>query len=253
MTGELHSICMLCSNDGATVRESLDSVLALSAFRPTEVVVTDNKSTDGSAEVLREYRDKGLIKLVEKKCVRGEGRQYAFEASSGKYILAHMDCDDIFSARGVDALIAAYHASYEGIMVMTRGQDPKGPASITIAPREVVAELGGWRDLNWGEDWDIWGRAYAAKKYAFIPYPSDNAPHVRITVRERRYAGIGRGFGVRVEKYSDAIRIRRKVFDPGEHISIVQRLAYYTARASVALRRDYLQPSPPQDFWEYVT
>ena len=253
MNGELHSICMLCSNDGATVKETLDSVLTLSAFLPTEVVVADNMSTDGSAKLLRQYRDGGLIKLVEKKCSRGEGRQLAFEASSGAYILAHMDCDDLFSAKGVYALISSYHTNHEGNMIMTRRQDAREASNITIAPRRMVEELGGWRDLNWGEDWDLWARAYAAKKYSYVTYPSDDPPHLKITVRERRYSGLSRGFDVRVEKYSDAIRARREVFHQGESISLVQRLAYFGAKARVAFRRDYLEPAPPPDFGEYST
>ena len=253
MTEDLHSICMLSSNDGATLRGSLDSVLALSALRPIEVVVADNMSTDGSAQALRAYRDRGLIKLVEKRCSRGEGRQLAFMASTGPYIVAHMDCDDLFSAKGVDAFIAGYHAGHEGTMVMTRRRDKREASNITIAPRKMVAELGGWRDLNWGEDWDLWARAYAAKRYSYVSYPSVDPPHVKITVREKRYTGLSRGFGVRVEKYSDALRLGRRVFDPGEHVSMVQRLAYYAARAGVGLKRNYLRPVPPPDFGEFAT
>jgi len=252
MTQELHSICMLCSNDGPTAKDSLDSVLAVSSFRPIEVVVVDNMSTDGSVELLRGYRDRGMIKLIERRCSRGEGRQLALEASSGSYVVAHTDCDDLFSANGIDAFIAAYHASHEGAMVMTRRKDSREASNVTIAPRKMYLELGGWRDLNWGEDWDLWARAYAAKRYSYVPYPSDNPPHLRITVRERRYTGISRGLGVRTEKYADALRIGRRVFDPGEHVSAVQRLAYYAARASVALRRNYLRPPPPADFWEFA-
>jgi len=56
-----------------------------------------------------------------------------------------------------------------------------------------------------------------------------------------------------MEKYSDAIRIGRRVFEPGEHISIAQRLAYLAARSSVALKRNYLEPNPAPDFGEYAT
>ena len=253
MTEDLHSICMLCSNDTATLRESLDSVLALSALRPIEIVVVDNMSTDGSAETLRDYRDRWLIKLVEKACTRGEGRQLAFDVSTGPYIVAHMDCDDQFNARGVDAFITHYHKDHEGTMVMTRRQDTIEASNITIAPRKMIAEIGGWRDLNWGEDWDLWARAYAAGKYTYVPYPSDEPPHLRITVRERRYTGVSRGFGVRMEKYSDALRVGRRVFDAGEHVSIVQRLAYCAALVRVWMKRDYLRPAPPRDFGESAT
>jgi len=109
-----------------------------------------------------------------------------------------------------------------------------------------------WQVLPSAAAWTLPASAYAAKRYANVPYPSDNAPRLRITVRERRYTGISRGFGVRTEKYADALRIGRRVFDPGEHVSAVQRLAYYAARASVALRRNYFRPPPPADFWEFA-
>ena len=56
---------------------------------------------------------------------------------------------------------------------------------------------------------------------------------------------------MRRTKYADAIRSGRRMFKPGEHISASQRLVYYLARTTVALKRNYLQPVPDPDFSEF--
>ena len=246
-----YSVCMLCSNDGESVEASLDSVLELSKLRKVEVVVVDNLSSDGSQLVLRGYEGRGLIRLIEKGCSRGQGRELAFRASSGDYILGHMDCDDIFDAGGLDQLIEKYHSSYEGKLLMTQKKGSDEASNITIAPRSLLNELGGWRDLNWGEDWDLWARGSGKGKYAFLQYPSDNPPHRRIKVRYGIYRGPLSRFGMRRQKYSDAIKTGRRMFKAGEHRSISQRLAYFVAKTSVTLRRGYLAPVPDPDFSEF--
>jgi glycosyltransferase involved in cell wall biosynthesis len=241
---------MLCSNDGQTLSESLDSVLELSKYRRVEVVVVDNMSTDGSSEMLHRYRDAGSAKLIERSCSRGEGRQLAFEASSGDYVLGHMDCDDVFRAAGIDTLIAKYHIEFEGKALMTKKIGTYEASNITIAPRTLLSQLGGWRSLNWGEDWDLWARAASLGQYAFLPYPVDSRPHAAIRVRTERYSSPTHGFWTRVSKYGDAIRIGRSVFDPGEHVSAAQRVAFAIAKARVAIGGGSLAPVPNPDFNE---
>ena len=210
-----YSVCMLCSNDGRTVEASVQSVLALSKTRRLEVVVVDNLSADGSASSLRRLRDEGQIILIEKRCTRGEGRQLAFGASKGEYVLGHMDCDDIFDATGLDSLLFRYHAEFEGRALMTKRTESSEASNITIAPREILAQVGGWRPLNWGEDWDLWARLANAGVYSFVPYPIQNAPHRTVMVRRHRYSGALRAFRVSVSKYWVTVRTGRRVFDPG--------------------------------------
>jgi glycosyltransferase involved in cell wall biosynthesis len=245
-----YSICMLCSNDGGTVKASVDSVLELSRYRKVEVIVVDNMSTDGSLEVLHHFRDIGSIKLIERRCSRGEGRQLAFEASSGDYVLSHMDCDDVFDASGIDSLIAKYHSDFEGKVLMTKRRDSPEASNITIAPRDVLERVGGWRSLNWGEDWDLWARLASVGAYRFFPYPADNPPHASIKVRTERYSGATHGFWVRVAKYADAVRSGRSVFSPREHVSNAQRAALAVAKARVLVRRNSLTPVPDPEFAE---
>jgi glycosyltransferase involved in cell wall biosynthesis len=241
---------MLCSNDVETVRQSLESVLELSNFRRIEVIVTDNDSSDGSQRVLEDFRSKGAITAIERKCNRGIGRELAFHASRGEYVLSHMDCDDVFNAGGLNTLIDRYHADFEGKALMTKRKDSAEASNITIAPRAVLEQIGGWRSLNWGEDWDLWARLASLGLYAFLPYPVEDPPHSSIKVRTERYAGPSHGFSVRVAKYSDALRTGRRVFDPGERVSTAQRVALAVARASVRLRETSLAPVPDPDFKE---
>ena len=248
-----YSICMLCSNDGQTVEASVESTLGLSKYRKVEVVVADNMSNDGSREILHQFRDRRSITLIERKCSRGEGRQLAFEASKGNYVLSHMDCDDVFDAGGLDSLIDLYHAKYEGMLVMTQKKGSDEASNITIAPRSLLDALGGWRDLNWGEDWDLWARAGGLAKYAFAPYPLDKPPHQSIKVRPGVYRGLRSSFNMRSRKYTDAIRTGRRMFKPGERISIPQKVVYYLAKGGVAIRRNYLTPVPDPDFSEFTS
>ena len=241
---------MLCSNDVGTVKQSIESILELSRYRSIEVIVTDNKSGDGSEQVLKDFEGTGAITIIERKCNRGIGRELAFRASRGEYVLSHMDCDDVFNAGGINGLIDTYHATFEGKALMTKRKDSAEASNITIAPRGVLDRIGGWRSLNWGEDWDLWARLASAGLYAFLPYPMDNPPHSSIKVRTERYTGRSRGFIVRVAKYSDALRTGRRVFDPGEHVSVVQRVAFAVAKSSVRLRGSSLAPVPDPGFKE---
>ena len=250
LSSATYSVCMLCSNDGKTVKASVESVLELSRYRKLDVVVVDNMSSDGSQEVLRHYRDMGSIKLIERKCSRGEGRQLAFEASSGDYVLSHMDCDDVFNAPSIDSLISEYHSAYEGKAIMTKRRDSPEASNITIAPRALLERVGGWRSLNWGEDWDLWARLANVGEYRFFPYPADSPPHASVKVRTERYSGTTHGFWVRVSKYADAVRSGRSVFSPGEHISNAQKAALAVARARVLIRRDSITPVPDPEFAE---
>jgi GT2 family glycosyltransferase len=88
---------------------------------------------------------------------RGAGRQLAFLVSRGKYILSNVDLDDVYGPCPRDAL-KFYHENSEGYLLRLLG-------CCTIAPRDLIVELGGWRDLKYSEDFDLWARAAKLGKY----------------------------------------------------------------------------------------
>jgi len=239
---------MLCSNDSKTLRESIASLAGLSTLVDCEIIVSDNKSRDGSMEILRELSEGGVIReVIEQKCTRGKGRQLALQKARGDYVLGHLDCDDIFSARGIYSLIQLYHEKYEGMMIMSR-RTVGGYSNITLAPRGLIIELGGWRDINWNEDWDLWARAAAQHKYVNIPYPYAEPPHTFVRVRQDRDDNVLKRVRARYGKYRDCYRIGRSPFTGDSHISPTQALVNWVARAVVDFRRQKLTAVTNPDF-----
>jgi len=233
---------MLCSNNVRTVEASLASIVELSKSIPLEILVTDNMSDDGSSSILSAFEREGKIKLIRQRCTRGKGRQLAFEMSQGSYIVGHMDCDDLFNAQGVVALIDLYHRRYEGKMMMTRKLDFTS-SNVTIATRELITRIGGWRDLNWIEDWDLWERAAEIYEYTFAPYPESSPPHktIRASTNERSKTLLSK-MKVRYGKYCDSYRIGRYPFSSHEHVSTSQKVIWGMAKSAVILKKAKLPP-----------
>jgi len=156
-----YSICITNYNSKDTIRNSLESLLNQldSNF---EVVVCDNYSTDGSREILQEYAKKGKLKLIVEKSSRGKGRQIAFENSSGDYIISGIDMDDILKPT-LKEVMKMYHDQHEGYELLL--------GTIHIIPRKIVEEVGGWKDLQWGEDVDFCKRVESISKLHYIANP----------------------------------------------------------------------------------
>jgi glycosyltransferase involved in cell wall biosynthesis len=154
-----YSICITNYNARHTLRQCLESVLS-QIDSDFEVVVSDNFSTDGSREILEECARNGKIKLVIEHSNRGRGRQIAFENSNGDYIISGIDTDDVIKPVLKDVL-RLYHEKHEGYMLSF--------GTIHIIPRHLVIALGGWRDLQWGEDVDFAKRIEAMGKSHYFP------------------------------------------------------------------------------------
>lgn len=103
MSGEVEvqagkvSVLIVSYNHEATIAEALESVLAQKVDDPLEIVIADDCSTDGTAELGRKYQQRypGLITVLENSGNFGITRNYqrGFAACSGKYI-AVLEGDD---------------------------------------------------------------------------------------------------------------------------------------------------------------
>jgi glycosyltransferase involved in cell wall biosynthesis len=160
-----YSICITNYNTRETIRGSLQSILDQvdSSF---EIVVCDNCSTDGSREILEEYASKAKLRLIVERSTRGRGRQIAFNKSKGDWILSGFDMDDVFRPTLKD-ILKMYHEKHEGY-VLSFG-------TVHIIPRAIVEEVGGWKDLQWGEDVDFCRRVESISK---LHYFDDSSPLV---------------------------------------------------------------------------
>jgi glycosyltransferase involved in cell wall biosynthesis len=221
-----YSICITNHNSRGTLRDSLDSILN-QIGASFEVVLVDNCSDDGSDEILREYQKKGSIRLISKKCSRGQGRQIALMNSLGEYVVSHIDMDDIFRPVLL-GLIEFYHARCEGKVMVAISSQGDWSQNITVAPRDLLLKIGGWRDLQYAEDWDVWSRAAALSKYAWTVFPVSDRH-----ISRSSHAGSLGILRYRLGRYRDEMRLGREVFERGERTSLAQRAAKSLARLSL--------------------
>lgn len=140
-----YSICVTHYNMKDNLPKFLQSVLS-QLTSDFEVVICDNCSNDGSLEILHAYSKTGRVKLLVEKSSRGKGRQIAFVNSNGDYIISGLDADDVIKP-ALNKILRLYHAQHEGF-VLSYG-------TIHFIPRHLVEAVGGWRDLQFGEDIDF--------------------------------------------------------------------------------------------------
>jgi glycosyltransferase involved in cell wall biosynthesis len=156
----MYSVCITNYDTAGTINRSLNSVFE-QVDDSFEIIVSDSCSNDGSLEILKKMRDSGKITLLIQKSTRGAGRQIAFKESKGEYII-QTDTDDVLKLSSIRDLASFYHKNFDGSLMLVIG--------LSIAPRKLIEILGGWRDLQWGEDRDLWARAAKVGKFVYIPY-----------------------------------------------------------------------------------
>ena len=223
-----YSICITHYNNVETVSKSLDSILGQIDVS-FEVIVVDNFSNDGSEEILREYQEKGKVRLFTKKCSRGEGRQIALENALGDYIISHIDMDDVYRER-LRELIDLYHSKCEGKVMVAISSLKDWTQNVTLGPKEFISKIGGWRDLQFGDDWDLWSRAALSSSYSWTVFPMSD----RHRDRPGR-SGISSTLRSRFGRYRDGMKLGRDVFKGGESISFSQRVTKFLARVSLVV------------------
>jgi len=123
-----------------------------------ELIVCDSKSRDGTPQLITKYHNRFRnLRIISKKCTRGEGRQIAFENSTGRYIIA-IDLDVIYNDAWREFIV--WHRRHQpDFAVQTRG--------CGIYPREAIEQIGGWKKLNHSEDLDIWIKLAVKGKMRF--------------------------------------------------------------------------------------
>lgn len=113
----LLSIIVICHEQRVELRRCLDSIFAMQLPFAHEIIVSDDRSTDGTREMLeKEYADKVIATYCnsdEGNCATnslrsGYNRSHAYPLAKGKYI-AHVDADDYFWA-GADVYVRQVEA-----------------------------------------------------------------------------------------------------------------------------------------------
>ena len=106
----LVSVMIGVFNGAPYLAEAIASVFAQS-YRPLELIVIDDGSTDGSGDVARRFGD-SLIYVYQENAGNGAARNRAVELASGE-LFAFLDADDRFVPDKLDRQWAALDADEE--------------------------------------------------------------------------------------------------------------------------------------------
>ncbi len=113
-----------------------------------ELVVVDNYSSDGTYEILVDLSHVYPVKVFRYRCSRGLGRQIAFEKTSGRFVL-YIDMDTVFDSRWGHVVKRLLNLTEDGVFWNYYG----------LTTRRTMERIGGWKNMNYGEDWELVARA----------------------------------------------------------------------------------------------
>jgi glycosyltransferase involved in cell wall biosynthesis len=221
-----YSICVTHYNCLGTLERSLESLLS-QINDDFEIVIVDNVSNDGSEKILRRFQREGRIRLFQQKCSRGTGRQAGLLNASGEFIISGLDMDDTFRPNLIP-LLRFYHDRVEGKLLSGFGE------ATMIAPKELLTRLGGWRDLQFRENWELCRRAAGADHYRWTVFPlvATVNPHNERTstwsMTEYRYI-----------RYRENLRVGHRQFSEAEKVGTLQRITWIAAKFSVMFLAKY--------------
>ena len=198
------SVVMPVYNGELFVGEQLQALASQDFDHPWELVVADNGSTDGSAAIIDNYRDRLSITIVDASAVKGVSyaRSLGAERASAA-LVAYCDADDVVNPQWLNALhrgwlpgtVVAGALEYDLLNspahIKPRGrlQSDRLPVLLNFLPtaagcnflieRAVLREVGGWRlDLKHGEDTELtWRLQLAGHPLVFAP---DAVVHYRL-------------------------------------------------------------------------
>jgi glycosyltransferase involved in cell wall biosynthesis len=104
IAGPLVSVVIPAFNAAKYIRETLDSVLA-QTYRPIEIVVVDDGSTDGTREQILAYGDRVRYVWQPNSGGCSSPRNYGVRMASGEFI-AFLDADDLIAPERIAAAVA---------------------------------------------------------------------------------------------------------------------------------------------------
>ena len=191
------SVLVTSYNRERLIRASIDSILS-QRFTDFELIVTDNQSTDRTAEIARQYeRTDERVRVVVNDRNLGQfgNRNRAASLARGRFLKYH-DSDDVMYPHCLDVMVTALEAAPAAAFALSRGSAwPGGPAPMLLTPRqcyqreflgfgmfmcgpsgalfrtEMFRALGGFRDVGVHADHLFWLDACA--RYSVLLLPAD--------------------------------------------------------------------------------
>jgi len=197
---------VLCTYHGANfLRQQLDSILAQS-YRPLELIISDDASTDGTPALLRSYESHPELTIFYQEKNLGLSVNYSFASSKAKgELIAYSDQDDIWMPGKLDKLAAAIGESpliYSDSLLI----DEKGH-SINRRLSDLKAMYDGNDSRGYIIYSCVWGHGMMIKRSLLkrsLPIPSTVHHDIWITFQAFQCGGI---------KYFDEVLTHYRQYD----------------------------------------
>ena len=201
MPAPLVSILIPCYNAAPWLAQTLESALAQS-WKPLEIIVVNDGSSDGSRGILRRYEPRGVRVIDQPNAGQSAAFNRAIAAAAGKY-LEFLDADDLLAPDKVALQVERLGREPPGTIASGEwGRFQDDPArtdfrpddlwvdlepvewlcrawvannmmhgAAYLVPAELVRVAGGWREeLTLINDFEFFSRLMlAARKIAFCP------------------------------------------------------------------------------------
>lgn len=173
----LVSVIIPVRNMAAYLGRALDSVWS-QTYKPIEIIVADDGSTDGINEILNRHPLATVIRNHHPSPwgICG-GRNVAFESARGEFVLP-LDADDWIDRTYIEKTLTAmsfntgivsthfmYHGENEGMVLSGAPQTYETELQCNNIPvcslvrAEAIRQAGPWdHNLRGWEDWDMWLR-----------------------------------------------------------------------------------------------
>ncbi|MFN7877973.1 MAG: glycosyltransferase family 2 protein [Pirellula sp.] len=141
----LVSVCIPCYNAERYIGAAIESVLAQS-YRPVEIIVVNDGSTDGSLDVLERYKSRGVSVVSQKNAGQCAAANHAFRQSTGEYI-KFFDADDLLSPTYIELQMQRLRENQLDVASASWGRFYNDDLStFKLSPQSV------WRDMD-ARDW----------------------------------------------------------------------------------------------------
>lgn len=140
MTLSPFSIVVVNYNYEAFLREAIDSALA-QTLPGCEVVVVDDRSTDGSADVIRTYRDRVIPVFRPENGGMSAAVNSGYARSTGRVVL-FLDADDYLHPDAAERMAAAMTDGVAQVQARLHLVDATGRAEDVFPPYEMPLDRG---------------------------------------------------------------------------------------------------------------
>jgi glycosyltransferase involved in cell wall biosynthesis len=238
------SVIIPTYNHARFVGEAIGSALEQTS-KPTEVIVVDDGSTDGTAAIVDRYRDQIRVVCQENRGVSA-ARNAGVALATGD-LFAFLDADDLWLPTKLERQLARFdadpelglvHCGVETIDTQGRPADRAidgmegwvaeamlqfrrpvilGGGSGVLIPRPVFEAAGGFDvQLSTSADWDLYYRIACRRRVGFVP---------EVLLRYRLHGSNMHGNVVQMEH--DMLLAYRKAFDDAPPALRTRRRHYY--------------------------